>query len=243
MTHYLSSMPLWAIILFIISFFWSLVFISGRVKQAAIDAGMSAGRSRNIQFGVVGFYTAYLVYVSVLALNGILDSKSIPPTVMLYAALPLTFTLFGLIGNTKLFKKLLQSITLESLITLHIFRILGVFFILLYGYRLLPAEFAFSAGMGDIITAILAWPVAKMVSKRSTWSIPAVYAWNILGIFDIVNLLIIATIIGKNSIGTSAPGIREMTLFPFSWFPAFAPPTILFLHTAVFRKLHQLKTK
>lgn len=35
--------------------------------------------------------------------------------------------------------------------------------------------------------------------------------------------------------------LREMTIFPFVWFPAFAPATILFLHTVVFRKLYQLK--
>ena len=29
----------------------------------------------------------------------------------------------------------------------------------------------------------------------------------------------------------------EMTMFPFVWFPAFAPATILFLHFAIFRKL------
>jgi hypothetical protein len=31
----------------------------------------------------------------------------------------------------------------------------------------------------------------------------------------------------------------EMTIFPFVWFPAFAPATILFLHYAIFRKLQQ----
>jgi len=241
MASYISGMPLWSIALFIPGFFCSIIFIAGRVKQAAINAGINTGKSRNIQLGIVGFYMAYLVYVSILSLKGVLDSKSIPPTIMVVAAIPLIILLFGLIGNTRPFKKLLRSITLESLITIHVFRVLGVFFILLYLYHLLPARFAFSAGMGDIITALLALPVAKMVSKGKSWSIPIVYAWNILGIADIVTLLVIATIEGKNSIITGGPGIREMTIFPFVWFPAFAPATILFLHTLVFRKLRQIK--
>jgi hypothetical protein len=243
MENYISGMPLWAIILFILSFFWSLVFISNRAKQAAIDAGITAVRSRNIQFGILGFYIAYLTYVSILSLKGMFDNKSIPPTVMVFGAIPLMIILFGLIGNTGLFKKLLRSITLESLVAMHVFRVVGIFFIFLYFYHLLPAEFAFSAGIGDIITALLALPVAKMISRGKSWSIPLVYAWNILGILDILNLLVIATIIGKNSIITGDPGVREMTLFPFVWFPAFAPATILFLHTVVFRKLHQIKTR
>lgn len=241
MENYISSMPIWAIVLFIFGFFWSLGLIASRAKQAAINAGMSAGKSRNIQLGILGFYIAYLAYVSILSLKGVFDNKSIPPTVMVLASLPLMIVLFGFIGNTRLFKKLLGAITLESLITIHVFRILGAFFILIYFYHLLPAEFAFSAGMGDLITALLAWPVARMVSKGKSWSIPVVYAWNIFGILDILTLLVIATIVGKNSIITGELGMREATIFPFVWFPAFAPATILFLHTVIFRKLFQLK--
>jgi len=58
---------------------------------------------------------------------------------------------------------------------------------------------------------------------------------------DIVNDIIIATIIAKHTMLSGERGDLEMTIFPFVWFPAFAPATILFLHTAIFRKLHQIK--
>ena len=111
-------------------------------------------------------------------------------------------------------------------------------------FHLLPADLAFSAGMGDILTAVFAWPVAKWVSQSKPWSIKAVYAWNIFGILDIVTLLTIVGITINKSIISGANGdLQEMTLFPFSWFPAFAPATILFLHTAIFRKLQQIKAR
>jgi hypothetical protein len=235
MANHVSGMPLWAVILFIASFLYSIAFITKPAKQAALDSGMTPRKSRNIQIGIFGFYFVYLVYVSVFALKGVFDVNSLPPKVMVWAGMPLMVILFGFIGNTGLFKTLLRSITLESLIAVHIFRVVGVFFIILYCYHLLPAKFAFSAGLGDIITAILALPVAKMVSRGNPWRITAVYAWNIFGILDVIDLLVIAVIIGANG------NLREMTVFPFVWFPAFAPATILFLHTAVFRKLHQLK--
>jgi hypothetical protein len=227
-------MPLWAIVVFIASFLYSIAFITKPVKQAALNAGLTPQQSRNIQIGISCFYIFYLVYVSVFSLKGVFDVDSIPPKVMIWAGMPLIVILFGFIGNTRLFKTLLRSITLESLIAVHIFRVVGIFFIILYCYHLLPAKFAFSAGLGDIITAILALPVAKMVSKGK-WGTAAVYAWNIFGIMDIVTLLVIAVTTGANG------NLREMTVFPFVWFPAFAPATILFLHTAVFRKLYQLK--
>jgi len=106
---------------------------------------------------------------------------------------------------------------------------------MLYWYKLLDLRFAISAGLGDIITAILAVPVARAVAQKKAWSIKAAYAWNIVGIMDIVTLMTIAVV---NAIKSSG-GETEMALFPFAWFPAFAPATILFLHVAVFRKLRQ----
>jgi hypothetical protein len=243
MANYISNAPLWVIILFIVSFLYSIALIAKPAKQAALNAGMTPAKSRNIQFGIFGFYVLYLAYVSILALKGVFYINPIPPKVMVFAAVPLTIILFAIIGNTKLFKKLLGSITLESLVAIHKFRLVGVFFIVLYCYHLLPAGLAFSAETGDIVTALFAWPVAKWVSQERSWSIKAVYIWNIFGILDIVNVLVIVGIAVRNTLinGTDG-GLTELTLFPFAWFPAFAPATILFLHAAVFRKLRQIKT-
>ena len=231
MANYISGAQLWAIVLFIPLFLYSIFFITGPVQQAALKAGLTSGRARNIRLGIISFYIIYLAYASVLALKGLLDVNSLPPRVMVWAGIPLIVILFGLAGNTRLFKRILQAITLESLIRIHIFRLLGVFFIILYGYRLLPARFAFFAGLGDIITAIFALPVAWMVAARKPGWKTALYAWNIFGIMDVIDLLIVAVITGANG------NLREIAIFPFVWFPAFAPATILFLHVAVFRKL------
>lgn len=235
MANFISGAPLWVVIVFIPTFLYSIFFITRSAKMAALSAGMTPGQSRNIQFGIFGFYFIYLVYASILALNGLLDVDSLPPRTMVWAGFPLAIILFGFIGNTGLFKRLLHAITLESLIKIHIFRVLGVFFLVLYGYHLLPAKFSFFAGMGDIITAIFSYPVAKMVANRQRGWKTAVYIWNIFGIMDIIDLLLVAVTTGANG------NLREMAVFPFAWFPAFAPATILFLHTAVFRKLYQEK--
>ena len=233
MASHVSGAPFWAVLLFILSFLYFLAFITTPVKQAALNAGMTPAKARNIQAGVFSFYFVFLAYVSFFSLKGTFEVDSLPPKVTVWAGLPLAIFLFGFIGNTPLFKTLLRSIKLESLIAIHIFRVVGVFFILLYCYHLLPATFAFFAGLGDVITAVLAIPVAGMVSKKHPqWKI-AVYAWNIFGIMDIIDLLTVAVMSGANG------NLREMTVFPFSWFPALAPATILFLHTAVFRKLYQ----
>jgi hypothetical protein len=238
MENYLSGMPLWATLLFIISFVFSLGMLARPAKQAALSSGMTAGKSRTIQSSIIIFYLLWLTYASILALKGSLYQNTLPPKVIILLTLPLMLILFAIVPNTPLFKKLLRSATLESLIALHIFRILGVFFLLLYFYHLLDAAFALSAGLGDIITAVFALPIARAVAQKKPWSKKAVIAWNIFGILDIVNLLTIALFGAIKAASTGQSG-GEMTMFPFVWFPAFAPATILFLHYAVFKKLAQ----
>jgi hypothetical protein len=239
MEKYISAMPLWASMLFIVSFLLSLTMIARPVRQAALNAGLTMERSRIIQIGVFLFYLLWLAYTSTLALTGVLSANSLPPRVMIFTAIPLFIILFGFIGNTRLFKQLLRSATLESLIFLHVFRLVGAFFFLLYFYKALDPNFAISAALGDIITAAFAIPVARAVAQKKTWANKAVVAWNIFGMLDIVNILTIATLGAIRSVGAGVQGGGEMTMFPFVWFPAFAPATILFLHVAVFRKLRQ----
>ena len=235
METYISGMPVWAIILFNVSFILSLGLIARPARQAALHSGLTVEKSRMIGAGIILFYVLWLAYASVLALKGVFSVNALPPRIFLFTTLPLVILLFGFVGNTRLFKKLLRSATLESLIYLHVFRLVGVFFFFLYWYKLLDPALAISAGLGDIITAILAVPVARAVAQKKTWSIKSVYAWNILGMLDIVTLMTIAVFNAIRSSGSET----EMALFPFAWFPAFAPATILFLHVAVFRKLRQ----
>lgn len=127
MTNHVSDMPSWGIVLLIVSFLYSIVFITKPVRRAALHAGMTQQRAGTIQAGIFVFYLVYLAYVSVLSLKGIFDVNSMPPKVMIWAGMPLMIILFGFIGNTPLFKQLLGAITLESLIAVHLFRLLGVF--------------------------------------------------------------------------------------------------------------------
>ncbi|HXS38450.1 MAG TPA: hypothetical protein VN721_17235, partial [Flavipsychrobacter sp.] len=194
MKKYISNMPAWLTILLTASFILSFLLIANPAKQAALISGIAKEKSRNIQLGVFAFFVSWLIYASVLSLKGVFDVNSLPPRVIVFTTIPLFVFLFAIIGSTRLYKRLLQSAPLESLIRIHIFRFEGVLFIILFLYHLLPVKFALSAGLGDMLTALFAIPVARAVSQKKSWSIKAVYAWNIFGILDIVSLMTLATI-------------------------------------------------
>jgi hypothetical protein len=61
--------------------------------------------------------------------------------------------------------------------------------------------------------------------------------WNIVGFWDIVNVVVMAFLTTKWSLDTGSQSLIEMGYFPFSLIAAFAPATIIFLHISIFKKL------
>jgi quinol-cytochrome oxidoreductase complex cytochrome b subunit len=127
------------------------------------------------------------------------------------------------------------------LVRLHIFRLVGAFFIIGWFYEALPKSFALIGGIGDIFVALTAIFVAKLIDKKANKYKKITLIWNIIGFWDIVSVIVSAVYITKQSIETNTPGILEITKFPFCLIPAFAPATILFLHICIFKKLKMEK--
>jgi len=237
MENYFSNVPTWVSLLFIPTFPITIYFITQIIKRGAINAELPQKQVNNIQLGIWGFFTIYLIYTFILSITGLLSENTLPPRVLLFTAIPLLIFLFGFIFNKPLYWKILDKIPLASLIRIHIFRFVGVFFIISAYYKVLPSNFALLAGFGDIATAIGAIFVAKWVIEKKSWSRKATLIWNIFGFWDIVSVIISAILTTKNSLENNTQSIIEITKFPFVWIPAFAPAVIIFLHISVFKKL------
>ena len=186
---------------------------------------------------VIAFFVLYIAYIVFASLNGWFNHVSLPPRVLLLTTFPYAFLLFGVILNTKAYKTIVANATLESLVKLHIFRLIGVFFILLALHHALPKPFAFIAGIGDVLTAISSIFVAQAIRNKKHYAQKLTYYWNVFGTLDILFTAIAANVLTKISIDTGAMGVDSLAFFPFCIIPAFAPPTILFLHWAIFQKL------
>ncbi len=124
---------------------------------------------------------------------------------------------------------------------LHIFRVIGVFFVLLALHDALPKPFALIAGIGDVLTAISSVFVAKAIQDKKSYAKKLTYIWNIFGTVDILYTAIAANVLTKISIETGALGVDTLAVFPFCIIPAFAPPTILLLHWSIFKKLQNFQ--
>ncbi|HPN69402.1 MAG TPA: hypothetical protein PLZ32_07780 [Saprospiraceae bacterium] len=116
------------------------------------------------------FFTLYLTYITIASYKGWFDVVSFPPRVLLLTTFPYAFLLFGVIMNTKTYQKIIENVSVEKLIKLHIFRLIGVFFVLLAFHDALPKPFAYIAGFGDMLTAISSVFVAKAIQNKKSYA-------------------------------------------------------------------------
>ncbi|MBP6385667.1 MAG: hypothetical protein KA327_03515 [Pseudarcicella sp.] len=228
--HY--NTPLWMAVLFMIAIPFPFFFIAFWAKKYA-----ETHLKNKVFYGILIFYALYVVYIFVASHFGLFDKVALPPRVLIYTTIPYAIFLFGVVYRSKLFQSILEKSTLQSLVKLHIFRLIGVFFILLYCYNTLPKYFAFLAGMGDMITAITSVWVAHKIAQKSINAKKWALIWNTFGLLDIIITAFLANILTKISMDTGSMGVDILAQFPFCIIPAYAPPTIIFLHVAIYKKI------
>jgi hypothetical protein len=237
MNFNITTVPIWLAILFIIAFVVPIFAIAKVVEQSALHANYTASKASSIYKNVIGVLLGFYLYVSVTSILGIFSIDSFPPKAFLFTAVPLLLFYFGYFFRSNLYKQLLLGSKLSALVRIHIFRFVGIFFIVVWNFNALPKYFALVAGLGDIFAAITAIYVAKLIDQKNKHYKKITLVWNIIGFWDIVNVLITALVLVKQGIDSGNQTMTEMVKFPFALIPAFAPATIIFLHIIIFKKL------
>jgi hypothetical protein len=119
------------------------------------------------------------------------------------------------------------------LIGLQFYRIMGINFIILWTMGgPIPTIFALPAGIGDVMTALLAVPAAIYVARGGQEGRFVGVAWNLFGIADLVNAITLGFLTGPGQFQTLAldhPNLAA-TSFPTVLTPFFVVPLSIVLH-------------
>lgn len=222
-----SQIPIFFSILFLLAFTFPVIMVARLARKAEIKNGFRL---------VLGFYISYLVAVAIASFSGFFDKVMLPPKIVLTTTLPLAI-LLTVVFSTRICKRANDILKLEDLVKIHLFRLIGSFFIILFLYDLLPPVFALIAGIGDLLTALTSVLVVKAIRNKKSYANRLTFIWNTFGLFDILATSAMAIIFTKFSIDNGSQGVEFLAEFPFCFIPAFAPATIIFLHLLVFRKL------
>jgi hypothetical protein len=126
-------------------------------------------------------------------------------------------------------RALQQREALLSLVTPHMFRFLGLSFLVpgVVSASLSPA-FAAPVAYGDLIAAVLAGSSALALAARASWATLIVWVFNVWGTADLLNAIYL---------GQIGVGIEPGSLGAAYYIPTVIVPPLLVLHTLVFMQL------
>ena len=142
------------------------------------------------------------------------------------------------------FRDFLMSIDLPVVAGIQAWRFAGLGFIALYAYGVLPALFAWPAGLGDMAIGVTAPLVIYALRRRPAFATSALFwVWNLFGILDLVDAVTLGAISAIFGIGISAEiATFPMGKMPLVLIPVFLVPVFLMLHIVSLVQARRLAT-
>jgi len=176
---------------------------------------------------VVIILLIWCLSAALLGAVGLLASLHPPfPQVILFGLVGLLLLAYGFSSEFRLW---ISSVPLAWLVSVHLVRFVGLYFLWLYEQRQLPFAFAVLGGWGDIVVATLA--LVLLVLRPGSRAI--YHVWNTLGLADILFVVSTATRLAVADPASMATLLR----FPLSLLPTFIVPIIIFTHVVIFLRL------
>ncbi|HEY2477046.1 MAG TPA: hypothetical protein VGI19_19855 [Candidatus Cybelea sp.] len=174
---------------------------------------------------------AWISLVVATVLSGAISSS--PLVLLAFFLLPLVAA--GFAGAFATSRAAMMAIPAPLIIAVNVLRVLGIFMLLAALDGRMSGPFPWSAGIGDIITGVLALPVARIAARNPRDL--RVLEWNIFGALD----LVLAVTLGITS-NNGSPlqlfhvgiGASAMTTLPWALIPMVLVPTYLIGHALVF---------
>ncbi|MEO0731576.1 MAG: hypothetical protein AAFZ52_01985 [Bacteroidota bacterium] len=221
--------------------FWTVLFLALIPLPVFLLARLAyrGGNARAATIVVV-VYVLYFAYVLTGTQRGWFAANTFPARIVLFGTVPFAFFLFGVVWPSGWFQRLRERLDAADFIAVHLFRVVGGFFLVLTALQTLPAWFGLIAGIGDVTTALTSIFVARAVRARRPRAKRLALAWNTFGLVDILFTAIAANVLTKLALDSGDAGVAVLAQFPFALIPAFAPPTILFLHLVIYQKLKKI---
>ena len=160
------------------------------------------------------------------------SAPSRPPLAILVAVAgpPLVFAFAYRLSRG--FRELVLGIDLRLLTAIQSWRVIGILFLALYAFGLLPGLFAWPAGLGDVAVGVAApFVLLAMVRGAPTWRRWVIWL-NVAGLVDFVGAVGTGVLSSDPSFGFVAASAARASLaaLPLSLVPTFAVPLWIIFH-------------
>jgi hypothetical protein len=139
------------------------------------------------------------------------------------------------------FHRVVEAVPQQWLVGLQFFRVEGVIFLILYAAGRLPRQFAWPAGIGDVLVGLLAPVVALAHLRNPRHASTLLRAWNLLGLADLAVAITTGLLTSPGPFHLLALDTPNLLIsrYPLAMIPVFLVPLAILLHLASLRKLRQ----
>jgi hypothetical protein len=211
----------------------AIFMVAAHTGIAAIVAqrtALSPKAKTIVPFVVAAFFSTWLA-IAILVGDGTnfpIPLESRRGVSGLVALVPFVIAVFALFASKAL--RTINTATPSAwLIAIQTYRTAGIMFVFPFlTYGILPAGFAYPAGIGDALTGIFAPFVALMVAQNRPHALKWAVAWNLFGTLDLIVAPATALLFQA----------RVLNIYPLALVPLFlGPPLGILTHVLSLRNL------
>src|SRR5262245_15400290 len=185
---------------------------------------------------------AWFLAAVVAGAMGIVNEPGRPPLVLAsFFVVPVLGFVLAFAANPSL-REFTDTIPLSLLVGSHLWRFVGVGFVIGWLTGALPAGFGIPEGFGDIIAAAGALALLPKI-RNGTASRGWLMAWNTFGFLDLLSAITVGLLFSESAVGilhTATSNTRPLVTFPVSLIPTFFVPLFLLVHALLFRRIARL---
>src|SRR5437762_8898773 len=154
---------------------------SAAIVIAALSIGFGSNAAAQVRIAL-SLSSWFVVVVSLAATRALYYEHGLgAPGLGIAVAVPIA-VLCIVVARTQALREEFHRVPLWLLVGVHVVRLLGISFIILYTTGRLPAPFAPVAGWSDIFVGATALPVAWLTYRRPTNVRSMIWIWNVIGI-------------------------------------------------------------
>ena len=202
---------------------------------------LTPSQRRNFWLAVLIPYTLWLAVIWSGAINGLFLPRVSPVPLLPFAIFLPVIIGTPILLSSKRMGEVLDAMPASWLIALQLYRVFGGVFLVGWARNVIPGVFALPAGIGDVITGLLAVPVAIAVATNTPEARRAAVGWNVFGLFDFAVAISIGLMIAPGRLQLIVPSLPNTTagVYPNVMIPAFAVPSSILLHALSLRQLRR----
>jgi hypothetical protein len=200
---------------------------------------LTMAQRRNVWLAVMITLTLWFCVIWNGAINGVFRPGASPvPLVPVAIFLPVIIGA-PILLRSKRIGEVLDAMPPTWLVALQVYRVFGMTFLVGWLFGLIPGIFALPAGTGDVITGLVALPVAYMLASGDGQGRAEAVAWNVFGLLDFAVAISLGLITSPGPLQLIVPDVPNTTagVYPTVLIPAFAVPSSILLHLVSLRQL------